>query len=134
MSPRTVRIKQLNVNVIISGSVFQVGDSSYMDSSNRALALQVDENTFHNFPEDFNQYPRFTETLPVPVIYESLPFYKEDLLPDIRVNCVQVSSIAASSIVSTGNTLHARMCSKVVHVRKLTKPEEQLYAQIQEGG
>ena len=128
MLGRTAHLKESNVNNIVINSVFQVGDMKYLDSISNALAVQAKVVAYTgNEDEDFSRFRIFTMPASVPVIYENFPIYKNDLNPKIRVGCHYTNSVSSSSAFVIGNIGHVRMTSRVHHIRKLTKLEQEAY-------
>ena len=128
MLGRTAHVKETKVNNIIINSVFQVGDMKYLDSISNALAVQEKIVAYTgNEDEDFSRFRIFTMPASIPVIFENYPIFKNDLNSKIQVGSHYTNSISSSSAFVIGNIDHVRMTSRVHHIRKLTKLEQEAY-------
>ncbi|MFK7695431.1 spore germination protein GerPE [Paenibacillus sp. HJGM_3] len=120
---RTVVVGVLDLNTITSSSLLQVGDSQVVQPRSRALAVQREIAFFLPWEGGFSNYPLFSVPIPRPDLSSpvKVSIFNED--PSIRVGGIDVTSIAASSVLKVGNTYVVDAEARVLHIRQLLRGE-----------
>jgi len=116
---RTTKVKDIKVNNIISGSVFQVGDVHGIDTKSRAIALHRQFPTFNTNEAVIDDYPIFSYKQSPFVLSHPVRVRTENMLPYINVNHIYITSAAAASVVQLGNSECVYSNSAVRHIRHI---------------
>ena len=125
MFSRISKVKSLLSDTVSFSSTLQIGDTSYIDGNALALAIQKKSETFHSVDIHFEDYNIFKKPFYIPRLYEPVISRFSNPNPFIRVGNINIIGISSSSVVGVGNVGHARMESRVKHIREVPKkPEE----------
>ncbi|MBS4172009.1 spore germination protein GerPE [Bacillus sp. FJAT-49736] len=117
-------VQDISINDVVFSSNVHVGDTTYIKANSRAFAVQREEELYFGFEVDFEDYPIFSEVIPIPPITEDIHFHRINLDPVIRVDHINIIGISAASIFQIGSIKDAYLESRVHHVRQLKeKPE-----------
>lgn len=119
MITRTSVVNSLQVDSISFSSIIQIGDSSYIQGSSRAIAVQREKELFFGNEGDFNSYPIFLKPIHVIPMNESISIQTQNLKPMIKVNHINIIGISASSVFQIGSNESINMESRVKHIRHL---------------
>jgi spore germination protein PE len=119
MFQRTASVKEVQVDSLAIASVLQIGDSSIIDSSAKAIAVQREKELFFGNEGNFKEFPIFSEPIPLPPVYENVTMSQQNSSPFINVGQINIIGISSSSIVHIGNTHHVALESRVKHIRQL---------------
>lgn len=120
MLRRTSIVDSLKVDAIFFDSVIEIGDSNYIQSFSRALAIQRESEIFFGNEGDFNRYPVFSIPLYFQPIYEEVFQYTEHLQPVIKVNSIDITGASAAAVIHIGSSNHVSMESRLKHIRQLS--------------
>ncbi|GAB6258299.1 MULTISPECIES: spore germination protein GerPE [Peribacillus] len=125
MFSRISKVKSIVSDTVSFSSALQIGDTSYIDGHSLALAIQKKSETFHSVDIHFEDYDIFKKPLYIPRLNEPVITSFSNPNPFIRVGNINIIGISSSSVVGVGNVGHARMESRVKHIREVPKkPEE----------
>jgi len=123
MLSRLSSVQHLRVNINSFSSVIEIGDSTFVNSYSRALAVQREEEQFYGAEGNFN-YSVYREAIPLPPIIEDVRMNRQNINPVINVSCIRVLGNAAASVIHIGSTCHIHLESRVKHIRQLRQREE----------
>ncbi|MCK1984357.1 MULTISPECIES: spore germination protein GerPE [Peribacillus] len=123
MFSRISKVKSLLSDTTSFSSTLQIGDTSYIDGNSQALAVQKRSETFQSVDIHFEDYEIFKRPLYIPRLNEPVISNFSNPNPFIRVGNINIIGISASSVVGVGNVGHARMESRVKHIREVPKNE-----------
>ncbi|MFF2499688.1 spore germination protein GerPE [Peribacillus sp. NPDC058075] len=121
MFSRISKVKSLLSDTTSFSSTLQIGDTSYIDGNSKALAVQKRSETFQSVDIHFEDYEIFKRPLYIPRLNEPVIASFSNPNPFIRVGHINIIGISASSVVGVGNVGHARMESRVKHIREVPK-------------
>ncbi|MFE4140573.1 spore germination protein GerPE [Peribacillus sp. YIM B13472] len=124
MFSRISKVKSILSDTLSLSSTLQIGDTSYIDGNSLALAVQKKSETFHSVDIHFEDYDIFKKPLYIPRLNEPVISSFSNPNPFIRVGNINIIGISASSLVGVGNVGHARMESRVKHIREVPKKSE----------
>ncbi|WP_050614269.1 spore germination protein GerPE [Bacillus testis] len=119
MLSRSSHVRQLKIVNIGLSSIMQIGDTSYIDASSQALAVQQDTSYLEDDPDQFENYSVFRYRSPLPVIFEPIHMITNNKCLRINVDLLQVVGMASCSIVHVGNVRHARTATRILNIRRL---------------
>ncbi|MBT2669533.1 spore germination protein GerPE [Streptomyces sp. ISL-14] len=125
MFSRISKVKSLSSKSLIFSSTMQIGDCSYIDGNSFALAIQKKSETFHSVDVHFEDYDIFKKPFYIPRLNEPVISSFSNPNPFIRVGNINIIGISSSSVVGAGNVGHARMESRVKHIREVPKKNEE---------
>jgi spore germination protein PE len=120
MFSRISKVGNLSIKTLIFSSTLQIGDTTYIDANSEVFAVQRQEEFFSGNEGDILPYPIFYSPSVYLPIYEPVRTMFINKNPFIKVNNVNFIGISASSVISVGNAGHARMRSRVKHIRQLS--------------
>jgi spore germination protein PE len=120
---RTSNVGNINLTSLTIGSSFEIGDSVYIQSISRALAVQREVELFFDDEGNFSDFPIFQRPILLPPItepftYESMP---KNLL--IKVGKITIIAVSSASVLHIGSSRHINMESRIKHIRHL-QPRE----------
>ena len=119
MLRRTSIVDSLKVDAVFFDSVIEIGDSSYIQSFSRALAIQRESEIFFGNEGDFNRYPVFSIPLYLQPVDDEFSMYTEHLQPVIKINSIDIIGASAASVIHIGSSNHISMESRLKHIRQL---------------
>ncbi|MDM5213803.1 spore germination protein GerPE [Peribacillus sp. NJ4] len=125
MFSRISKVKSILSDTVSFSSTLQIGDTSYIDGNSLALAIQKKSETFNSFDIHFEDYDIFKKPFYIPRLTEPVISRFSNPNPFIRVGNINIIGISASSVVGVGNVGHARMESRVKHIREVPKEIEE---------
>ncbi|WHY98739.1 MULTISPECIES: spore germination protein GerPE [Peribacillus] len=125
MFSRISKVKSLLSDTVSFSSTLQIGDTSYIDGNSQALAIQKRSETFQSVDIHFEDYEIFKRPFYIPRLTEPVISSFSNPNPFIRVGNINIIGISASSVVGVGNVGHARMESRVKHIREVPKKIEE---------
>ncbi|MEF2095034.1 spore germination protein GerPE [Bacillus sp. CFBP9009] len=125
MFSRISKVKSLLSDTVSFCSTLQIGDTSYIDGISLALAVQKKSETFDSVDIHFEDYDIFKKPLYIPRSNEPVVTSFSNPNPFIRVGNINIIGISSSSVVGVGNVGHARMESRVKHIREVPKENEE---------
>ncbi|ASS93609.1 spore germination protein GerPE [Peribacillus simplex] len=125
MFSRISKVKSLLSDTVSFSSTLQIGDTSYIDGNALALAIQKKSETFHSVDIHFEDYDIFKKPFYIPRLNEPVISRFSNPNPFIRVGNINIIGISSSSVVGVGNVGHARMESRVKHIREVPKEIEE---------
>lgn len=117
-------VQKLRINDIVFGSSVHVGDTTHIKANSKAFAVQREEELYFGFEVSFEDYPIFSELIPIPPITEDIHFHRYNMDPVIKVDNVRIIGISAASIFQIGSLGDAYLESRVHHVRQLKSGHE----------
>ncbi|MDF2814113.1 MAG: gerPE [Paenibacillus sp.] len=120
---RTIMVKELKMDSITSASILHVGDSAVIRPLNWVLALQREVPFFIEGEGGFSNYPLFWEPIPQPSLDNEVYLTRCNEQGAIHVCGVDVSAIAASSVVQLGNSCRVDAEARIVNIRQLLRGE-----------
>lgn len=127
MLSRISSVQDFKAEIVAFSSVIQIGDSSFVNTFTRALAVQREEEFFIGSEGSFDAFSIFKEPIPIPPITEKISISRQNLSPVINVSRMNIIGTSASSIIHIGSTCHVQLESRVKHIRQLKttgkKPE-----------
>jgi spore germination protein PE len=117
---RTSHVQSFTNISIDDSSVIEIGDSEHIDAISCILAVQRDKAIFYEREFEFGDYTAFSEPLPLPDCspITRLTFHEN---PTIRVDKVNVSFVAASSVIHIGSSECVEMETRVKNIRHLVR-------------
>lgn len=122
---RTSVVNQTRVINVSLSSVFQIGDSEQIVSRSKALAVQRQLQLFYGNEGDFQKYPAYTLPISRPPLQTTFPVHRYNRSPFIKVNMVNITSVAASSVYHIGSTNYIDAETRIKHIRQIEKlPED----------
>ncbi len=104
-----------------ASSVIEIGDSEHLDAIANILAVQRDKAIFYETEFEFNDYTAFSEPLPLPEDCEPITIQTFHENPTIRVDKVNVSFVAASSVIHIGSSECVELETRVKNIRHLVR-------------
>ncbi|MBU8877411.1 spore germination protein GerPE [Bacillus sp. FJAT-29790] len=119
MLSRTSIVDHIKIDTLIISSVFEIGDSTFIQGFSRALAVHREADTFFGNEGNFQAYPAFTKNIPFPLIEENFFMQSINLNPAIKVNNIDINGVSASSLIHIGSSYHVSMEARVKHIRQL---------------
>jgi len=125
MFSRISKVKSISSKTLIFSSTMQIGDCSYIDGKSFALAIQKKSETFQSVDIHFEDYEISKRPFYIPRLNEPVISSFSNPNPFIRVGHINIIGISTSSVVGVGNVGHARMESRVKHIREIPKKTEE---------
>ncbi|MBO0999333.1 spore germination protein GerPE [Bacillus sp. SD075] len=125
MFSRISKVKSLLSDTVSFSSTLQIGDTSFIDGNSLALAIQKKSETFHSVDIHFEDFDIFKKPFYIPRLNEPVISRFSNPNPFIRVGNINIIGISSSSVVGVGNVGHARMESRVKHIREVPKEIEE---------
>ncbi|ULM98306.1 spore germination protein GerPE [Peribacillus frigoritolerans] len=125
MFSRISKVKSILSDTVSFSSTLQIGDTSYIDGNALAIAVQKKSETFDSVDVHFENYDIFKKPLYIPRLNEPVISSFSNPNPFIRVGNINIIGISSSSVVGVGNVGHARMESRVKHIREVPKKTEE---------
>ncbi|WP_454862108.1 spore germination protein GerPE [Peribacillus frigoritolerans] len=125
MFSRISKVKSIFSDTVSFSSAMQIGDTSYIDGNSLALAVQKKSETFHSVDIHFEDYDIFKRPFYIPRLNEPVISSFSNPNPFIRVGNINIIGVSSSSVVGVGNVGHARMESRVKHIREIPKENEE---------
>ncbi|PKR86726.1 spore germination protein GerPE [Heyndrickxia camelliae] len=117
-------VQEISINDVVFGSNVRIGDTTHIKAYSRAFAVQREEELYFGFEVSFDDFPIFSEVIPLPPITVNIQFHRYNLDPVIRVDHINIIGISSSSIFHVGSIKDAYLESRVHHVRQLkSRPE-----------
>nr|WP_184522709.1 spore germination protein GerPE [Bacillus benzoevorans] len=127
MQRRLSKVDSLHINSAILASVIQIGDSSFINSFSRAIAVHRQKELFFTNEEDFRMHGIFSYSLPLPPIDESISMQFTSLNPIIKVGSIDVTAMSASPVLHIGSSEHIQAEARILHIRQFeTAPKTRL--------
>lgn len=127
---RTSFVDSLKVDSLQYSSIIQLGDSSYVQAGNIALAVQREEEIFWGQEGDIRSYRIFSEPTPLVKINEQLSIETHNQSScGIKVHNIDIIGVSASSIVHIGNSKHVQTEARIKHIRHLLSKRESEFGQ-----
>ena len=123
MLQRTSVVNKAKTVVLSFSSTFEIGDVSYYQAMSRALAVQRQKKIFYGIEGSFNDYPIFSEPIPIVPIDENITFHAENLNPIIKVNNINITGVSAASLLQIGSCRHLYAEARIKHIRQLDAPK-----------
>ncbi len=124
MTRRTSMVNYTKVINVSLSSIFHIGDSAQITPRARALAVQRQLQLFYANEGNFSQFPIFTMELPKPTVQETVTINRYNPSAFIKVNRINVTSVAAASVYQIGSTNFIESESRVKHIRQILHDEE----------
>ncbi|EDL64048.1 spore germination protein GerPE [Bacillus sp. SG-1] len=124
MNNRYSIVNSIKLRTLSFSSVLEIGDSTEITSFQKAFAVQREKEIFFTSEGDFNQYPIYSEPIPVPRSASTVQFLKMDERP-IVVNNIDIIGSSFSSVIHIGQTCDVYMESRVKNVRQLKPRNEE---------
>ncbi len=119
MYSRSSLVNWIYVSSHDSSAVIQIGDSNQITPKTKIYALQRQLPIFKgNEVEDLTQYPIYSQSIPLPLLTESLRQTTIHENPIIKVGSIRVIGLAASSVLHIGSTRTIQTESRVKHNRE----------------
>lgn len=125
MLQRTACIDRIKIDSVSYSSIFQIGDSQYIESASRAIAVQREAEIFFSREGHFGAYPIFSEAIPLLPITEKISHSAMNLNPLLKVRNIDIMGVSSSSVVHLGNSSHISMEARVKHIRQLLPRKEE---------
>jgi spore germination protein PE len=125
MEKRCSYVDSIHIDSCIFSSIIQLGDSSFVQSMTRALAVQREAEIFWGNEGDFRKYRVFSEPihhLPITEQLEVHTFKSPSAI--LKVKNIDIIAISSSSVVHVGNSNMVQMETRVKHIRHLESVEE----------
>lgn len=119
MYSRSSLVNWIYVSSQDSSSVIQIGDSNQITPTTKIYALQRQLPTFNdNELDDLSQYPIYSQSIPLPLLTESLRQTTIHENPVIKVGGIRIIGLAASSVLHVGSTRTIQAESRIKHNRQ----------------
>lgn len=119
MFSRISKVENLSTKTLFFSSTLQIGDTSYIDGNSEAFAVQRQGEFFLGKEGDELPYPIFYSPSFFLPIDETVTTNFINKNPFIEVGNVKFIGISSASVIAVGNVGHARMRSRVKHIRQL---------------
>lgn len=119
MFQRVSQVRSFTTQSVIFSASIQIGDSTYIDGTSLALAVQRKSDVLHPYKNQISDYTLFTQPTIIPIINEPLQTRFENPCPFIKVGNIRILGVSTASIASIGNIGHIRMRSRIKHIRQL---------------
>ncbi|MCE4050405.1 MULTISPECIES: spore germination protein GerPE [Bacillaceae] len=126
MLTRTSVVNHIRLNIASFSSTLEFGDISFYQAFSRALAVQREKKIFFGGEGSFDQYPIFSEPIPIPPITESINIMYHQIKPVIKVKNLDITAVSASSLLQVGSTRHIYAETRIKHIRQLENHSEEL--------
>ncbi|MED4585961.1 spore germination protein GerPE [Brevibacillus choshinensis] len=120
---RTSHVHTFTNISIDASSVIEIGDSEEINAIANILAVQRDKAIFYENEFQFGDYTAFCEPLPLPVDQEPICLLTFHETPSIRVDKVNVSFAAASSLIHIGSSECVQLETRVKNIRHLVRDQ-----------
>lgn len=124
MFQRISKVKSFTTQTVLFGAVIQIGDSSYIDGTSYALAIQRRSDIIYDYEPQFTDYQVFAHPTVFPIIDEPIQIRFENPCPFIDVGHIDLIGASTASVASVGQVGHIRMKSRIKHIRQLATPTE----------
>lgn len=115
---RTTKVDDVKVNNIISASVFQVGDVHGINMKSRAMALQRQFSIYNTCEANIDDFSIFSYKQPPLALSHPVHVRTQNMCPYIYVNHINITSVAAASVLQLGNNECVHSNSAVRHIRQ----------------
>lgn len=119
LNKRTSRVGTYNINDVIFGSIFEIGDAVEATLRSKAIAIQKEGAYFTDEGFEFSQYPIFSEDIPLPDTMLTINQTRIHRDPYIDVASVRILAVSASSIIQVGNIKNIDAEARIKHIRIL---------------
>ncbi|MFP5110880.1 spore germination protein GerPE [Bacillaceae bacterium C204] len=119
MLQRTSCVDNIIIKIVSFSSTVQLGDSCIINGLSSALAVQREIEFFYGNEGNMANYRVYSEPIPFLPINESFSYYRQNPNPLIKVSKIDITGIAAGSLLHVGNSRHISMEARVKHIRQL---------------
>lgn len=116
---RTSLVQEISLNSLSNVSIFEIGDSAYINGYSRAIAMQREQEIFYGNEGNFLNYDIFSRRFAFEPITEGITLDKTNLQPHIKAGKIKIMAASASSVVQIGNSRNIFLESRVKHLRQL---------------
>ncbi|MBB2479734.1 spore germination protein GerPE [Bacillus sp. APMAM] len=121
---RSSVVQECKINDVVFSSNVHVGDTTHIKANSRAFAVQREEELFFGFEAPFEDFPIFSELIPIPPITENIQFHRYNIDPVIKVDRVRIIGISTASLFQIGTIGDAFLEARTHHVRQLKSTHE----------
>lgn len=121
MHNRTSQVGCLSILSIDDSSILEIGDSKKVNPAANVIAVQREPAIFFEHEFNFRDYTIFQERIPQPQMTEdviSTTFHRDNT---IHVNKVEVSFMAAASVVHIGSSNQLSLEARIKNIRHLLR-------------
>lgn len=112
-------VNHISVTDVSISSVFLIGDASQVTPRSRAIAVQRQIQLFFANEGNFEEFPIFTMDIPKSKMDADLTINRYNLSSFIKVDQIQVTAVAASSLCQIGSNNYIDAESRTKHIRQL---------------
>ncbi|WP_312096382.1 spore germination protein GerPE [Niallia sp.] len=119
MLQRTSVVDLINVSTVSFSSILEIGDATYHQAVSRALAVQRQRDLFYGNEGAYEDYPVFTEPIPLIPIIENVACHFENKKPIIKVHHINITGISSASLLQIGNCRHIYTEARIKHIRQI---------------
>lgn len=120
MFQRISQVKSLTAKSVIFSSGIQIGDSSFIDSTSKVIAVQRNSDLPFRRTYQFSDYPIFFKPTTLPILNEPIRIHFENPCPFIKAGNIRIIGLSTSSLANIGNSKHIRLQTRIKHIRDLT--------------
>ncbi|MFC4403210.1 spore germination protein GerPE [Gracilibacillus xinjiangensis] len=117
MNTRTTKVKEINVSSVAYSSIFNIGDSKFIEPKTDVLAVQREGDVPSDKGFNLEQYPIFTvENYLQP---NKLQINQQHIQhhPTINVSKIGMIGMSSSSVLQIGNVNTVKVNSRTKHIR-----------------
>ena len=121
MWKRNSFVQFVDVKSLILSGVVEIGDTVQLKANHNVIAVQREQEIFFGNEGNFEDYPIFSEPIPIPSLPAPGPMiriYHE--APNIRVGQIHIKGISTSGMMQIGSTNTVCLESRVLHIRQLS--------------
>ena len=120
MWKRNSFVQDVNVKGLLSTSVFEIGDTVQLAANSYVIAVQRKKPIFYGKEGNFQAFKIFSQPIQIPNFPIPPPTIRKfHESSNISVGSIHIKGMAASSIMQIGNTNHACLESRVLHIRQI---------------
>lgn len=123
MFQRISRVKSFTHKSLVNGATIQIGDTSYIDGTSYAIAIQRRSYFIYDYEPQFTDYKVFGYPTVFPIIDEPLQIRFENPCTFIDIGNINIIGASTSAVASVGQVGHIRMKSRIKHIRQLGTQE-----------
>ncbi|WP_433748813.1 spore germination protein GerPE [Falsibacillus pallidus] len=116
-------VHDIKLRTLAFSSTLQIGDSCRIRAVSNVLAIQRERELFFDDEGKFEDYPIFSEPIPLTPITTPVKVNTLNANGTIKVTSIDITGVSSASILHIGNTDDVYLENRTHHIRQLIDAE-----------
>lgn len=116
-------VHDIKLRTLIFSSTLQIGDSCKVRAVSNVLAIQRERELFFDDEGKFEDYPIFSEPIPLAPITTPVNVNTLNANGTIKVASIDITGVSSAAIIHIGNTDDVYLENRTHHIRQLMNTE-----------